>query len=74
MRSPFLFVLVSFALGVSSANADIADSVRRLRDQSVLLIGSDAKALLAQEWTKYDPRTLERREQALRRIRALAGC
>ncbi|MET0942764.1 MAG: hypothetical protein ABWY13_15520 [Mesorhizobium sp.] len=71
MRSPFLFVLVSFALGVSSANADIADSVRRLRDQSVLLIGSDAKALLAQEWTKYDPRTLERREQALRRIRAL---
>ena len=64
MRRSFLFVLASFALGVSSADADVADSVRRLREQSQLLVGSDAKTLLAQEWAKYDPRTLERREDA----------
>lgn len=71
MRRSFLFVLASFALGVSFADADVADNVRRLREQSQLLVGSDAKTLLAQEWTKYDPRTLERREDALRRVRAL---
>ena len=71
VRRLFLFVLASFVFGAASANADVADGVRRLREQSVLLTGSDAKALLAQEWTKYDPKTLERREEALRRVRTL---
>ena len=71
MRRSFLFVLASFALGVSSADADVADHVRRLREQSLLLVGSDAKTILAQEWAKFDPGTLERREDALRRVRAL---
>jgi hypothetical protein len=71
MRRSFLFVLASVALGVSSADADVADTVRRMREQSQLLVGSDAKTILAQEWAKFDPGTLERREQALRRIRGL---
>jgi hypothetical protein len=71
VRRLFLFALASIALGVASADADVADDVRRLREQSVLLVGSEAKALLAQEWVKYDLATLERREDALRRVRAL---
>ncbi len=71
MRRSFLFVLASFALGVSPTDPDVADSVRRLREQSVLLVGSDAKTILAQEWAKFDAGTLERREQALRRVREL---
>jgi hypothetical protein len=63
--------MAAIALRVSSADADVADEVRRLREQSVLLVGSDAKTILAQEWTKFDPKTLERREQALRRVRGL---
>src|SRR5262245_15631503 len=71
MRHSFLFVFASLAFGASHADADVADDVRHLRQQSVLLSGSEAKTLLAQEWAKYDSSTLERREQALRRIREL---
>ena len=71
MRRSFLFAVASIALGVSSADADVVDDVRRLREQSVLLVGSDAKTILAQEWAKFDLRSLERRGQALRRVRAL---
>jgi hypothetical protein len=71
MRRSFLFAVASIALAVSSAAADVADDVRRLREQSLLLVGSDAKAILAQEWAKFNLRTLERRGQALRRVRAL---
>jgi hypothetical protein len=67
----FLSALMGIALLASSARADVTDDIRRLREQSVLLTGSDAKKLLAQEWTKYGSDTLERREEALRRIRTL---
>lgn len=63
--------LICIALGVLSADAEVVDGVRRLREQSVLLVGAEAEKILSQEWTKYDPNTLERREQALRRIREL---
>ena len=71
MRRSLLFAVASIALGVSSADADVVEDVHRLREQSVLLVGSDAETILAQEWTKFDLRTLERRGQALRRVRAL---
>jgi hypothetical protein len=71
MRRLFLSALACLALVASSANAEVADEVRRSREQSVLLVGADARAMLAREWTKYDPRTLERREDALHRVREL---
>jgi hypothetical protein len=71
MRRSLLSVLACIALGVSSVDAEVIDEVSRLREQSVLLVGADAKKILAQEWTKYDPGTLERREHALRRVREL---
>jgi len=60
------------ALVAFSAKADVVDDVRHLREQSTLLAGADAKQILAQEWAKqHDPATLERRAEALRRIRDL---
>ena len=72
MKLSLLFALAGLALSASStADADVADEVRRLREQSVLLVGSDAKTILAKEWAKFDLTTLERRREALRRVRGL---
>jgi hypothetical protein len=71
MRFSFLFVLACLMAGISSAEADVADDVHRLGETSILLSGPDAKAMLAEEWTKFDPETLERRERVLERVREL---
>ncbi len=64
-------VLSCLAAGITSAKADVADDVRRLSETSTPISGADAKAMLAQEWLKFDPDVLERREQALGRIHEL---
>jgi hypothetical protein len=71
MWRSILLVLLCLVLGVPPADATIVDEARRLREQSVLLDGVEAKKILSQEWMKYDPRTLERRDEALRRVRDL---
>jgi hypothetical protein len=73
MRCFFLFFLACLIGDMSSAEADVAENVRRLSETSILLSGPDAKAMLSQEWTKFDPDTLARRQRALDRIRELGN-
>lgn len=71
MRCSCLLVLACLTASISSVHADVVEDVHRLSETSVLLSGTDAKAMLAQEWLKFDPDVLERREQALGRVREL---
>lgn len=66
-----LVAIICLALDVPAARADVTDQLRHLREQSVLLPGTEVKTVLAQEWLKYGPATLQRRDEALRRIREL---
>lgn len=60
-------------LGMSFAGADIVTDIRDMRAQSSLLSGTEAKKLLPAEWVKYRADTLARRDQALKRIRAIGA-
>jgi hypothetical protein len=71
MRLSVGLALACLVAAAPSARADIVDDVRNLREQSVLLTGTEAKKLLTEQWAKFDSRTLERREQALHEIRGL---
>src|SRR5262249_1896405 len=71
MKLSVVLAFVCLMAGGPSARADIIDDVRGLRDESVLLPGAEAKKLLSEQWMKYDPRALERRNQALSEIREL---
>lgn len=55
----------------AAARADVIDDIRQWRERSALLDGAEAKKILAQQWTIYDPGTLARRDEALRRFRDL---
>ena len=71
IRLSALSMLFCLMLGASLADADIDMDVRTTRAQSSLLSGTEAKKILPAEWQKYRPDTLVRRDESLRRIRAL---